>query len=233
PEQEWTMSYTQVSYEKIGSIGRVTLNRPRYLNAQWRVGREERDGRWGGAVADEEVRVIVLAGAGEHFSSGHDLGTPEQRDDERQRPFPPGLPGQYTRAWDLNVENSLRWRDLPKPTIAMVQGYCIFGGWIIASAMDLIIASEDATFLPGLVQYFSVPWDLGVRKTKEVLWQQRFIGAQEAMELGFVNQVVPRAELERATMALAERIAEMDPFLARLIKVSVNQMQDAQGFHAA
>jgi enoyl-CoA hydratase len=144
--------YQQIIYEKRGPVAWVTLNRPRYRNAQSRLLREEMDLAFDAAVADSDVRVIVLAGAGEAFSAGHDTGTPEQRADEAQRPYPPGLPGQYQRGWDLNVANSMRWRDLPKPTIAAVQGYCIFGGWIIASAMDLIIAADDAKFLPAHFQ---------------------------------------------------------------------------------
>ena len=225
--------FEQILYETIGPVARVTLNRPRYLNAQSRLLREEMDDAFDLAVADEAIRVIVLAGAGEHFSSGHDLGTPEQQQDEARRPYPAGLPGQFTRTWDLNVENSLRWRELPKTTIASVQGYCIFGGWIIASAMDLIIAADDAKFLPGMVQYFSMPWDLGVRKTKQVLLEQRFVDAHEAEELGFVNRVVPRADLEAETLAWARRLAEVDPFLARMIKQSVNAAQDAMGFQQA
>ena len=91
----------------------------------------------------------------------------------------------------------IRWRDLPKPTIAEVHGYCIFGGWLIASAMDIIIASEDALFLPSLLQYFSVPWDIGVRKAKEILFQTRFVTAREACELGFVNSLFPGINLRR------------------------------------
>ena len=225
--------YSQILYERIGRVGRVTLNRPQVYNAQSRLMREEMDDAFQRAANDEEVRVIILAGAGDHFSSGHDLGTPEELADQERRPWPEGVPGRFLRAWELNVANSLRWRELPKPTIAQVQGYCIFGGWIIASAMDLIIAAEDAKFLPGHFQYFSVPWDLGIRKTKEILFQNRFLSAVEAHELGFVNQVVPRDELEAYTQSLAERIAETDPFLTRMIKFSANQAQDAMGFRTA
>jgi enoyl-CoA hydratase len=209
------------------------MNRPRYRNAQSRLMREEMDVAFEHAVADPSIRVIVLAGAGEHFSSGHDLGTPEERADQAQRPYADGVPGAYQRTWDLNIASSLRWRDLPKPTIAQVQGYCIFGGWIVAAAMDIIVAADDAQFLPGHFQYFSIPWDLGSRKTKEILYQNRFVSAQEALELGFVNQVAPRAELESRVMALAERIAQTDPFLTRMVKFSVNQAEDAMGFRTA
>jgi enoyl-CoA hydratase len=227
------MAYKTIVYESKGRIARVMLNRPRYRNAQSRVLLEEMDAAFAQAVADDEVRVIVLGGVGEHFSAGHDLGTPDELEDVARRPYPKGIRGQYQRSWEVNVENSLRWRELPKPTIAMVQGYCIFGGWLIASTMDLIIAADDAKFLPSFVQYFSVPWDLGPRKTKEILFQNRFVSAQEACDLGFVNQVVPRAELEARTLDLASSIAENDRFILRMIKFAVNNAQDAMGFRSA
>jgi enoyl-CoA hydratase len=127
----------------------------------------------------------------------------------------------------------LRWRDLPKPTIAQVHGWCIYGGWLIASAMDLIVAADDARFMTNLLQYFPLPFDVGPRKAKELLFDNRVIGAQEALELGFVNRVVPRDRLEQETMALAERIAGNPSFFLRMAKLAVNQAQDAMGFHSA
>ena len=131
------------------------------------------------------------------------------------------------------VEYGLRWRDLPKPTIAMIHGYCIYGGWQIASSMDFIVASEDAKLLPSFIEYFSIPWDVGVRKAKELVFQNRFISPQTAMELGFVNKVVPREKLESETVALAESFIETDPFIIRMAKLSINQSQDAQGYRLA
>ena len=227
------MTYKTIVYEARGRVARVMLNRPRYRNAQSRLLLEEMDAAFAAAVADDEIRVVVLGGVGEHFSAGHDLGTPDELEDAARRPYPKGIRGQYQRSWDVNVENSLLWRELSKPTIAMVQGYCIFGGWLIASTMDLIIAADDAKYLPSFVQYFSVPWDLGPRKTKEILFQNRFVGAQEACDLGFVNQVVPRADLESRAMELAESIAENDRFILRMIKFAVNNAQDAMGFRSA
>jgi len=226
-------AYQQILYEKSGRIARVTTNRPRYRNAQSRVLLEELDAAFSEAAADDEVRAVILAGAGEHFSSGHDLGTADEQEDRERRPYAEGMRGRHQRSWELYVDLSLRWRDLPKPTIAQVQGFCIYGGFIIASAMDLIVAADDARFLPAHLQYFSAPWDLGVRKAKEILWQARFIEAEEALALGLVNHVVPREDLEQATTELAERIAEMDPLAARMIKFSVNQAQDAMGFRTA
>jgi enoyl-CoA hydratase len=219
-----------VLYEVHERVARITTNRPRYRNAQSRRLLEELDAAFSRAAADDHVRVIILAGAGDHFSSGHDIGTPEEQADAEARPYPKGLRGRHQRSWDLYVANSLRWRDLPKPTIAQVHGYCIYGGFIIASAMDLIVAADDARFLPAHLQYFSLPWDLHHRKAKEVLWEARFITAKEAQEMGLVSQVVPRAQLDEETLALAQRIARTDPLAARMIKFSINQAQDAMGF---
>ena len=224
----------QVRYETEhdGRIALVTLNRPRYKNAQSRRLLEEMDFCFQWAVEDPQVRVIVLRGEGDTFSAGHDIGTAEEQADKEARPYEEGLRGRYKRTWDLYVDFGLRWRDLPKPTIASVQGYCIFGGWMIASSMDIIFASEEAKFLPSRFQYFSVPWDLGARKTKEILFQGRFLSAEEACELGFVNRVMPLEQLEAETMAYARDVAEHDTFGLRLTKLAVNQMEEIQGYSA-
>ncbi len=227
------MTYTQLLYEKLDRIGRITLNRPRWRNAQSTVLLKELDRAFEAAAADDEIKVIILAGAGEHFSAGHDLGTPEEKENPNSYFNTKGLKNRHIRSWELFLENTLRWRDLPKPTIAQVQGYCIFGGYMFASAMDLIVASDDAMFLPSITQYFSAPWDVGVRKAKEILFQSRFVDAQEALRTGLANIVVARAELERETLALAGRIAESDAFTLRMMKYALNNTQDAMGFHTA
>ncbi|MCA9855620.1 MAG: hypothetical protein KC482_18865, partial [Dehalococcoidia bacterium] len=132
----------------------------------------------------------------------------------------------------LNVAKTLRWRNVPKPTIAAVQGYCIFGGWIISSACDVVFAASDAKFLPTNFQYFSVPWDIHPRKAKAILFESRFIDAEEAEELGYVDRIFAPEKLDEETMAYAHRVAENDPFQLRMIKMAVNQVQDTQGFGA-
>jgi len=225
--------YKQIIYEKKAPVVRIKMNRPRYRNAQSRLLLEELDQAFSQAVDDDNLRVIILSGEGDHFSSGHDLGTPDQKKDEIQRPYISGVMGHYRKQWEQFHDMGIRWRELPKPTIAEVHGYCIFGGWLIASAMDIIIAADDALFLPSLLQYFSVPWDIGVRKAKEILFQTRFVPAREACELGFVNLVVPRDKLKSETQKMAERIAESDPIFTRLAKLSINQVQDGAGFRVA
>jgi len=227
------MGYQTLLYDKVDRAGRITLNRPRYRNAQSTVLLKELDRAFEEAAADDDVKVIILAGAGDHFSAGHDLGTPDERENPNSYFNTKGITKRHIGSWQLFLDNTLRWRDLPKPTIAQVQGYCIFGGYMFASAMDLIVASDDAMFLPSLTQYFSAPWDIGVRKAKEILFQSRFIDAAEALRTGLVNMVVPRAELEKETLALAGRIAETDGFTLRMLKFALNQAQDEMGFRTA
>ncbi len=222
--------YKQIIYETQDSLARVRLNRPRYLNAQSQLMLEEMDTAFQEASADNNIRVIILSGEGDHFSSGHDLGTPEELEDREKRGYPEGSGGAYIRMEKIFVEYGLRWRDLPKPTIAMVHGYCIYGGWQIASSMDFIVASEDAMFLPSFLEYFSVPWDVGIRKAKELVFQNKFVSPQKAMDLGFVNRVVPKENLEAETVALAESFLETNPLIIRMAKLAINQAQDAQGF---
>jgi len=223
------MEYQHIRYEP-GKIARVILNRPRYRNAQSRLMLEEMNDAFERAVSDDKARVIVLSGEGDHFSAGHDLGTPEEMTDQEARGFPTEGRGVYKRLRMLYLENTMRWHNLQKPTIAMVQGYCIYGGWMIASAMDIIFASEDALFLPSHFQYFSVPWEIGARKAKEVIFEHRFITAREARSQGFVNRVYPRDRLEDETLAYANRVAENDPFIVRSSKFSINHMMDTMGF---
>jgi len=233
-------TYSTLLTERTGPVLKITTNRPEVLNAQSRVLLEELDDAFAAAVDDPAVRVIILAGAGKHFSAGHDLGSPQEIEDQKRTALEPGFKGEYRRLWERFFENTMRWRDIPKPTIAQVQGYCIMGGMMIASACDLIIASEDALFADrsvgwggAHVQYFAMPWDIGPRKAKEYLFTGDFITAHQAERAGLVNRVVPRADLEEETMALAQRIAERDPFALKFAKASVNEMQNAQGWREA
>jgi enoyl-CoA hydratase len=222
-----------VLYEVDGSIALVTLNRQKYRNAQSWPLLDALDDSLDRAVRDEAVRVVLVRGAGEHFSSGHDLGTPEQLADWKARDMAEDGIQFYEAFRRYNLDYTLKWRNLPKPTIAVVRGYCIFGGWMIAAAMDLVFASPDARFLAGMVEYFSVPWDIHPRKAKELVFESRFIDAEEARELGFVNRIYPAADLERETLAYARRVAENGRTALRVSKLAINKAQDIQGYSAA
>ena len=119
------MAFGHIRYEVHAPIASVILNRPKQRNAQSRQLLEEMDQALTLATDDDDVKVIVVYGAGDHFSAGHDLGSSDERDDQERRPYPEGVRGRFTRSRDLYVDYSLRWRDIPKPTIAAVQGYCI------------------------------------------------------------------------------------------------------------
>src|SRR6185369_1831347 len=186
------------------------------------------------AAADDEVSVIVLTGAGPHFSAGHDIGTPGRDVDvsfERKAVLwwdhvgKAGGDLRYAREIEVYLGMCRRWREIPKPTIAMVHGACIAGGLMLAWVCDLIVASEDAFFadpvlrmgIPG-VEYFAHPWVLGPRFAREMLFTGDRFDARRAYEIGMVNRVVPRAELESAVSALGERIAAMPAFGLALAK---------------
>ena len=234
------MDYKNLLYEKTDNIAKITVNRPDAMNAQSRLLLEEIDNAFTQADEDDEVRVIIVAGAGKNFSAGHDLCSKEELEDRKEHPWPATAWGYSKRSERLHWNFGLHWRNIPKPTIAMVQGYCIMGGWMLASACDIIIASEDAKFSDSSarwggqhVQYFTFPWDLGPRKAKEYLWTGDFIDGKEAWRLGMVNRVVPREHLEEETMELAKKIAECDPLALKFSKISVNQQMDIMGYTAA
>ena len=234
------MNFRTITYEKLGAVLRITANRPEVLNAQSRVMIVELDEAFRTATGDADTRVVIVAGAGQHFSAGHDLGSREELEDQKAHPIGPGIAENLKRLSELYLETCLRWREVPKPTIAQVQGYCIMGGLMLASCCDLIIATEDALFADRAVrwggshvQYFTMPWDLGPRKAKEYLFTGDYIDAPTALELGLVNRVVKREGLAEATLELAQRIALQDPYALKLAKASVNETMDTQGHRRA
>jgi enoyl-CoA hydratase len=240
PPGDPTMNFRTLTYEKLGAVLRITANRPDVLNAQSRVMILELDEAFRAASEDADTRVIIVAGAGQHFSAGHDLGSPEELEDQKSHPVGPGIAENLKRLSELYLETCLRWRDVPKPTIAQVQGYCIMGGLMLASCCDLIIAAEDALFADRAVrwggshvQYFTMPWDLGPRKAKEYLFTGDYVDAHTALELGLVNRVVKREALAEATLELAQRIALQDAYALKLAKASVNETMDIQGHRRA
>jgi enoyl-CoA hydratase len=234
-----------VRYQRRGPVAVVTMNRPRYRNAQNSAMTYALDTAFTRAVNDDEVKVIVLAGAGDHFSAGHDIGTPDRDVDQSfgrraviwwDHVGKAGADARYAREMEVYLGMCRRWRELPKPTIAMVQGACIAGGLMLAWCCDLIIAADDSFFadpvvrmgIPG-VEYFAHPWLLGPRLAKEMLFTGDRFGADRAYQAGMVNRVVPRDELAAVTLALAEQIATMPAFGLMLAKRAVNQCEDQMG----
>lgn len=222
--------YQFIGYQVRDKVASITLNRPEQVNVQSTAMLEELDHAIDAAGADHEVRVICLFGAGKHFSAGHDLGSAEELTHRERFPIEDGMRGLFERNWRLHMDMHLRWRNVPKPMICAVQGYCIFGGWMVASTADIIFAAEDALFLGSAFQYFSIPYDIHPRMAKELLFQSRFIDAWQAKELGLVNRVMEPDRLQDETLAYAADVASNDPFDLRTTKLAINQAQDAQGF---
>jgi enoyl-CoA hydratase len=227
-----TDGYRDITYTADGPLGTITLNAPQYKNAQSYRMLDEIDAAFTLAGNDKNVRVLIVRGSGGNFSTGHDLGTPEALEYRKALGAKPGIE-TYEQFRKYNLDLLVRWRNFEKPTIAMVEGYCIYAGWMLAACCDIVFAAEDAQFLAGFVEYMSIPWDIGIRRAKELCFESRFIGADEAAQYGFVNRVLAPADLERETTAYARRVAENSPGALRYAKIQMNKAQDAQGFGRA
>jgi enoyl-CoA hydratase len=236
-----------------GKIVRVMLNRPETRNAQNRGLLVELDEALRAAEADDQVRVVILGGLGPMFSAGHDMGSRAALS-ERE----PGGPDEHptyridggTRAgaermmlqeWHYFFQNTQRWRNLRKITIAQVQGDVYAAGLMLVWACDLIVCADNARFADVVgtrlgmcgVEYFAHPWEFGPRKTKELMLTGDCVDADEAHALGMVSKVFRTDELPERTLEFARRIAGLPTMTALLIKEAVNQTVDNMGFHNA
>jgi enoyl-CoA hydratase len=246
--------YNFLRCESVGSghILRITLNRPEARNAQNRGLLVELDHALLKAEADDDIRVIILAGAGPLFSSGHDMGSSQHRLETLPGPdrhpsrdihggTRPGTEGRMLQEWHYYFQNTRRWRDLRKITIAQVHGKVYAAGLMLMWACDLIVASESTTFADVVgarlgmcgVEYFAHPWELGPRRAKELLLTGDSLDVEEAHQIGMVSKVFSEADFEERTIEFAQRIAEMPSMPALLIKEAVNQSVDNMGFQNA
>lgn len=237
--------FNTIRYENpADKIIRIVLNRPETRNAQSVELLYELNDAFDLAAQDDDVSVIILAAAGPHFSSGHDLrdhGFLQVLTDRRTVGTwcgftCSGAEQQMAREKEYYLGFSERWRNLPKPTIAEVQGKVIAGGLMLIWPCDLIVAAENALFMDNTVsmgvsgaEFFNHPFEVGVRKAKEMLFTSEFLSASDAYRLGMVNHVVPGESLSEFTLDLARRIAEKPLFALKLAKEAVNTAQDNQG----
>ncbi|QXZ08524.1 enoyl-CoA hydratase [Comamonas sp. Y33R10-2] len=236
-----------VLYSVDNGIATVTMNRPTFNNVQNSQMTYALDAAFRKATDDDSVKVIVLRGAGKHFSAGHDIGTPGR---DINKPFErahlwwdhtnkPGGEQLFAREQEVYLGMCRRWRDIPKPMIAMVQGACVAGGLMLAWVCDLIVASDDAFFqdpvvrmgIPG-VEYFAHANELHPRIAKEFLLLGDRMPADRAYQLGMVNRVVPRAELQEQVDAIALRLTAQPRLGMALTKMVVNKAEDLQGLRA-
>jgi enoyl-CoA hydratase len=239
---------TPILYEVVDSVAWITMNRPDFNNAQNGQMTYALDDAFQRATNDDNVRCIVLAGTGKHFSAGHDIGTPgrdllKQFDNRLMVPphvTRPGAELLYTREQEQYLGMCRRWRDVSKPTVAMVQGACIAGGLMLAWCCDLIIASEDAFFqdpvvrmgIPG-VEYFAHAFELPPRIAKEFLLLGERMPAARAEQFGMVNRIVPRDKLREEVAAIAAKLAAQPRLGAWLTKQAVNHVEELRGKRAA
>jgi enoyl-CoA hydratase len=237
-----------VLYETEGPIAWVTMNRPTFNNAQNSQMTYALDDAFKRAVDDDAVKVIILRGAGKHFSAGHDIGTPgrdvNKTFDRRLMWFDhtnkPAAEMLYTREHEVYLGMCRRWRDLPKPTIALVQGACVAGGLMLAWVCDFIVATDDAFFqdpvvrmgIPG-VEYFAHAFELPPRVAKEFLMMGERMPAARAEQFGMVNKVVTRDELDAAGRAMAEKLAQYPRLGLWLSKQAINHVEDLRGKRTA
>ena len=237
-----------VRYEAADGVAWITMNRPEYHNAQNGKMTYLLDDAFKAAVADDEVKVIVLRGEGKHFSAGHDIGTPGRDVHLSQdrvtmwydHANKEGGEFLYVREAEAYLGMCRRWREIPKPTIAAVQGACIAGGLMLAWVCDLIVATDDAYFsdpvvrmgIPG-VEYFAHPYELNPRIAKEFLFTGNKMGAERAYQMGMVNQISTRETLIDDVTALATKIAAMPRLGLALTKQAINNVEDLQGKRSA
>ncbi len=235
------MEFDYVLYEEIDNIAKISVNRPDVMNVISRKTYAELDLAFNRAEEDDNIKVIIVTGVGDNFGAGHDIGSEAMRNELDGYPRDMSAKGRLT-AMDRGVYWRLhdRWRNIGKPMISMIRGYCIMGSWMLAATCDLAMASETAKFADRSVrwggahhEYPTHFWELGIKKAKEYLWTGDFIEAEEAHRLGMVNHVVPDAKLEEATLWLARRIAFNSAYGLKLSKMSINQAADIMGQSAA
>jgi enoyl-CoA hydratase len=240
--------YKFLQYESFddGAIVRIMLDRPDGRNAQNRGLLVELDEAFLRAEADDQCRVVILGGTGPLFSSGHDMGSKVAMEEYQSHPSMVinggtrvGAEKMMLQEWHYYFQNTLRWRNLRKITIAQVQGPIFSAGLMLLWSCDLIVGSDDAVFADVVgtrlgmcgLEYFAHPWEFGARKTKELMLTGDSLDVHEAHRLGMVSKVFPRAELDDKTLEFARRIAKLPTMTALMIKESVNTTQDNQGFY--
>jgi enoyl-CoA hydratase/carnithine racemase len=219
------MPDSNVLYERDDTIGRLTLNRPDTLNALSEEVMEELLQKLRDANADANTRVIVITGAGKHFSAGGDLNWEGTLTEETS-----------TRLVRLTGHLTYELRNGPKPTIAAIRGYCLGGGHELGLHLDFAIASETAKFGQpetrwGVLPFWNTPQLLplmvGERRAREILLMGRMYDARQAYEMGLCNLVVPDTELEDEVDRWAQELANRSSSSLRLTKIALNSATDA------
>jgi enoyl-CoA hydratase/carnithine racemase len=227
------MTAPLVTYAVDGRVGLVTLNRPEKLNAISPELKKQLVERLHEADRDPATSVVILRAEGRSFSAGYDIGPSPARAARRGN----ALAWHESLADDVALEMT-PW-DMRKPVIASVQGHCLGGGCELAMLCDLTVAADDALFGEPEIRFSNVgpamvmPFVIGLKRAREILYLGDPIDAPTALAYGMVNRVVPRAELAEATLRLARRMALISPEALAATKLAVNRGADAAGFRNA
>lgn len=220
-----------VLYEKKDNIAVITLNRPEVLNAVNQALMQGLSQALDQAEGDDEVRAIILTGAGRAFCAGADLQQMSRRQQsEAEAPAVPSIRSVdvYLKIWQLS-----------KPVIAAVAGYALGQGCEMAGICDITIAAREAKFGEIQIRHgwgpviLVMPFLVGLKKAKELMLSGDLIDAHEAERIGLVNRVVPADRLLDEAEALARKIAALPHAAVRLDKALINRSYDLLGFTAA
>ena len=224
--------YQTIRLERSGVVALLTLSRPERLNAIDKRMLGELQRAVDAVERDDEIRVLVVKGAGGNFSSGFDLK-------EQMEARPTGF-DVWREILDRDFSAVMRFWHCKKPTIAAVQGYCLAGGCELALACDITIAAEDAIFGEPELKFGAgivvmiLPWLVGPKIAKEIiLLGEDRVPAARAKEIGIVNRIVPAGELEARALAMARHIATIDASLVKRTKQAINRAVEAQGMLGA
>ncbi len=205
-----------VRLDRRGSLALVTLDRPARRNAFTMAMREDIAALFQQLEEDADVRVILLTGAGGHFCAGADTGEMGASDS-----------AAFLHRMRLLHRMVRAIADVPKPTIAAVEGYCVGAGWSLALACDLIVAAPDARFSQlfgriGFAPDAGAIWQLarlvGPMRAKEIVYSGRVIDAEEAQQLGLILQVERERPVLDSAIDLAEGIAQGPPLAHAMSK---------------
>tara|TARA_B100001123_G_scaffold451253_1_gene629146 strand:- start:4914 stop:5786 length:873 start_codon:yes stop_codon:yes gene_type:complete len=228
-ERSGPIKYTNLLFNVTDEgIAIVTLNHPEKLNALNDLLLESLNNVLDKINADDNVRVVLLLGAGKSFSTGFDI-SPGQKSKEATE----------TQQWEeMNFAAKVvtRIRDLPQPTLAAVQGYCLGAGHTLAHSCDLIIAGEDAKFGEPEIRHVAptpapiLPFVMPMRQAYWLYYTGDTINAKTALELSMINRVVPTDRLEDESLKVAKRIATVPPFASQMMKKSIQVAYNNMGY---
>jgi enoyl-CoA hydratase len=232
--KESSMAESIVNYETDDRVSIITMNRADKLNAlnpELKTCLLEAFKR---ADDDPTTSVVLLRGAGRSFCVGYDIS---RKDPERDKWQHDAL------RWHESLRESLKFElapwDMKKPIIAQVQGHALGGGCELAMMCDMTIAADDALFGEPEIRFSNtgpgiiMPWFVGLKKARELLYFGDMIDAKTALDLGMINRVVPSSELEAASLKFAKRLTLISPEALYCTKLSINRGAEAAGFRNA